>query len=327
MAIRPVFFVIDNAPYVKQVNIDFTFYSGFSITQKQKSFQELHRKFLVVYPNHNILEVSSKSDTALGVKLSAFNLPVKTSIREFTVETAFQSSKVFEFGGPYIDLLDKTSREAKKDERLRNSGKLISFEYFGKVYPLEPKDYFYNWLYLNSLNCNKSLIGELMNYTAFTDIEFNPDKSINCQAKAVALYVSLLKKGLLDEALNSQNEFLRIVYGNNCNNSNRYSQNEFQLNNLDNSITLANDNDSTNVQKGVKENYSEEKFTKQITLISSLINDIINICTNEQEQYLLEKTKKLRNEFENLISSNQILNKSDKKHIIEILEHDKNINQ
>ena len=37
---------------------------------------------------------------------------------------------------------------------------------------------------------------KLLNYDAFTDIEFSPDKSLNCQADAAALYVSLAKKGL-----------------------------------------------------------------------------------------------------------------------------------
>ena len=50
-------------------------------------------------------------------------------------------------------------------------------------------------------------------YDAFTDIEFNPKKSINCQAQAAAVYVSLEKQGLLLEALKSKEAFLNIVYG------------------------------------------------------------------------------------------------------------------
>ena len=33
-----------------------------------------------------------------------------------------------------------------------------------------------------------------MNYDAFTDIAFNLDKSINCQAEACAFYVALRKR-------------------------------------------------------------------------------------------------------------------------------------
>ena len=51
----------------------------------------------------------------------------------------------------------------------------------------------------------------LFKYKGFTDIEFNPQKSINCQARTVALLVSLLKLNLLDEALRSQDNFLAVV--------------------------------------------------------------------------------------------------------------------
>ncbi len=133
-------------------------------------------------------------------------------IRTFSVECAFQSSKVFEKGGPYTDLLDKSSREAKRDPRLRDSGKLIAFHCFNMEFPLEPKDYFYNWLYINALNLNKELANKIINYDSFSDIEFNPHKSINCQAKAAAIYVGLSKQDLLNEALESCENFLEIVY-------------------------------------------------------------------------------------------------------------------
>lgn len=54
-----------------------------------------------------ILEVSTKSTNPTGVALSAFNLKfyeIKTD-REYPLENIFQSSKVFERGGPYRDLL------------------------------------------------------------------------------------------------------------------------------------------------------------------------------------------------------------------------------
>ena len=51
-----------------------------------------------------------------------------------------------------------------------------------------------------------------MNYYAFTDIVFNPQKSLNCQAVAAAIYVSLRKQNLLQQALRDKNLFLKIVY-------------------------------------------------------------------------------------------------------------------
>ena len=61
------------------------------------------------------MKILIKSETDLGIKLRAFNLMINTKDnRIFSVEPAFQSSKVFELGGPYKDILDKSSCEAKK---------------------------------------------------------------------------------------------------------------------------------------------------------------------------------------------------------------------
>ena len=56
---------------------------------------------------------------------------------------------MFEHGGPYTDLYDVKPWEAKKDSRLRESGKVIGFNLFGKDFKSEPKDFFYNWIYIN----------------------------------------------------------------------------------------------------------------------------------------------------------------------------------
>lgn len=214
MAIRPVFVVSDEQQLFIKENVEFQFFSGFSEQQKKKSINSLHQAYL---NNNNktakILEISSKSEAELGVKLSAFNLMITTkSDKTFSVESAFQSSKVFEHGGPYKDLLLVSSRQAKKDDRLKNSGKLIAFQIDGKTFSTEPKTYFYNWLYINALHLHDDLSEKVLYYDAFTDIEFNPQKSINCQAEAVAIYVSLHRQGLLKDALKGKDEFLEIVY-------------------------------------------------------------------------------------------------------------------
>ncbi|MBE5991340.1 MAG: hypothetical protein E7247_02955 [Paenibacillaceae bacterium] len=212
MAIRPVYISELLSPYVNECEVDFDYFPGFSVAQKQRSFRSLHERFSEKYPQYKVLEISSKSNIELGVLLSAFNLMITTKNRSFSVENAFQSSKVFERGGPYIDLLDKTSKTAKRDERLKNSGRLIAFKYFNNQYPLEPKDYFYNWLYINALKLNTELAKEIVEYEAFTDIEFNPQRSINCQARSAAIFVGLSKTNMLDKALRSQRDFLSIVY-------------------------------------------------------------------------------------------------------------------
>lgn len=214
MAERPIYIPCCSGELLVETKyVEFTWFAGMAPTQRQKSVISLHeearRVGLCVHP----LEVSSKSPVPLGVQLSAFNLSVETEKhkRTFTVETAFQSSKVFRSGGPYKDLLYGSSRAAKQDPRLRESGQLTKFDFFGTVWPLEPKTAFYDWLYLNALRKNPLAIDALKEYDAFTDIEFNPKKSINCQAYSVALYKSLACRGMIEVALSGKQEFLEIL--------------------------------------------------------------------------------------------------------------------
>lgn len=212
MATRPVFIpIFEDDSLIKKDNIEFQYYSGFSVGQKQKSIVSLHEAIHEKYGFKNILEVSSKSQDQLGIDLSAFNLMIfdKKSNKKFSVECAFQSSKVFEQGGPFIDLLDRTSREAKKDQRLKESGELLKFIFYDREWDLLPRTAFYDWLYINALNANPQYHEELSQYQAFTDIEFNPEKSINCQANSIAMFLSLKQKGLLDQVKN-QKTFLDL---------------------------------------------------------------------------------------------------------------------
>jgi len=214
MAVRPIYIpVVDHE--IKKVdimNIDFKWFPGMSKVQKQKSIDSLHMeaKKKKITP---ILEISSKSKIPLGVELSAFNLMITTkkNRKSFSVETAFQSSKVFEKGGPFTDLLEGTSMQAKKDIRLKESGDLIGFDFFSTKFSIKPRTFFYDWLYINALEQNKKLANQLVDYAGFSDIEFNPKKSINCQAYSAALYVSLIKSGNIEEALSSPKNFLNIL--------------------------------------------------------------------------------------------------------------------
>ena len=212
MAIRPVFIPLKEVVGVQEKNIDFKWHSGFAVSQKQKSIKEMHEA-AANYGYHSVLEVSSKSESNLGTSLSAFNLKfiTKKKGKEFSVESAFQGSKVFKSGGPYIDLFYKEPKDAKRDPRLKTSGNLSHFIFFGVEFPSEPLTFFYDWLYINALNNSDLPVSELLIYDGFTDIEFNPNKSINCQAHAVALYVSLVRCNVLCDALESPEEFLRIA--------------------------------------------------------------------------------------------------------------------
>ncbi|MFL6876884.1 DUF6977 family protein [Pseudomonas marginalis] len=216
MASRPVFIPTPGAETLaRTTSIDFKWFPGMSVAQKQRSIDSLHASARETIPVvREILEVSSKSKDKLGVALSAFNLTFTTRKQNFTmsVECAFQGSKVFERGGPFKDLFTRTSREAKLDERIKNSGRLVRFSFYGTDWQLEPRTAFYDWLYINALKKQPmNVIDEILSYSAFTDIEFNPEKSINCQAYSIALFVSLHKQNLLDQATASKESFLETV--------------------------------------------------------------------------------------------------------------------
>jgi len=213
MANRPVYLPgVKGKALVTPVNVEFKWVAGMAATQKQKSIRSLHAAAAQRNIAH-ILEISSKSESPLGVKLSAFNLHIATpSGMKTTVENGFQASKVFRNGGPYIDLLEKTPREAKKDSRLNTSGDLIGFRLEGEDWPTRPLTAFYDWIYLSALRQSPTLAEQLLGFDGFTDIEFNPDRSLNCQAASAALFVALSRRGELETATSSRDAFLeRLV--------------------------------------------------------------------------------------------------------------------
>lgn len=177
---------------VDKKSIEFQWHPGFSKSQKQKCIQSLHQAYFDETGNKNILEISSSSKKELGVKASAFNLQVSFGQEKSSVECFYQASKVFELGGPYLDIKQKSSYEAKKDIRIKNSGRLKYFLFEDVKWELN--DGFYDWLYLNALLENEMLSAALLKYEAFTDIAFNPKKSFNCQAYSAAMFVSLTRK-------------------------------------------------------------------------------------------------------------------------------------
>lgn len=215
MAMRPIFMpCFDGPQLVVTRHIEFQWHPGMTISQSQKSIASLHGQAQRRLDVDRVLEISSKSSDELGVKLSAFNLMIRTVryAREFSLECAFQASKVFEQGGPFTDLLSARSVDAKRDPRLKESGRLVGFRFFGVDWDLEPKTAFYDWLYINALHKHRDLADEVLAYRAFSDIAFNPGRSVNCQAYAAALYISLHERGLLDDALlRNKNHYLATI--------------------------------------------------------------------------------------------------------------------
>ena len=212
MALRPIFIpYFEGLRFVREIPIEFAWSPGFAPVQKKKNVAALHEA-AKAKGFSRLLEVSTKSEEKLGQRLSAFNMPIEIGDGSMiTIECAFQGSKVFEHGGPYTDIYRGTSREAKKDERLRSSGRVIGFCFEGIAVPPEPKTAFYDWLYARALAPHREFLSRFDAYDGFTDIEFNPEKSINCQARSCALFVSLVRKGFLEDAISTPARFIEIV--------------------------------------------------------------------------------------------------------------------
>lgn len=212
MAERPIFVaVIEGSALVKEVSLRLEWHAGFAAVQKEKNIAGLHAAAAAAGYNP-VLEVSTKSAMIIGRHLSAFHLTVSSERNgQIPLECVFQGSKVFENGGPFIDLYTTSAREARRDPRLLQSGKLTGFQFEGLAFPLEPTTVFYDWLYLTAIFHHREWLKRLFRYAAFSDIEFNPQRSINCQARSCALFVSLMKRELLEEALASPTQFISLL--------------------------------------------------------------------------------------------------------------------
>jgi hypothetical protein len=212
VAERPVFISSpDESGFVETLSCSLVWSPGFALSQKQKNIKALHESAAKAGYSP-LLEISTKSDDHLGRQLSAFNLKVRCQeFGEIPLECAFQGGKVFQRGGPFTDLYQAEPRDAKRDHRLQNSGRLVGFSFENRRFPLEPKTAFYDWLYISALLPQRESFDQLCQYVGFTDIEFNPERSINCQARSCALFVALTKGHLLDEAMSSETAFVRLL--------------------------------------------------------------------------------------------------------------------
>lgn len=201
MATRLAFYAKNNKIYSQAVN--FEWMPGLSAAQKKRSMANMHRVI-----NGKALEVSTKSDKEIGVKLSAFNL----RLNGVPLENIFQSSKCFAAGGPYKDLLAVSPKEAKRDERLKNSGLLKSFEFENESWDLEPKTAFYDYIYVRAVKESVPLeeLKQILEYDYFTDIEFNHAKSLNTQARSIGIVKVLLQIFGEIPDVRSKEEFLRF---------------------------------------------------------------------------------------------------------------------
>lgn len=228
MSRRPYFAPCkDSTGYDKYLSPEFGWHGGFALSQQQKNVSALHEAIKRMHgAGTRVLEVSTRSLEPLGKSLSAHNLMLSEGVlRGVTVENAFQCSKVYrrmsgeEVYGPYPEYMNNRSKLIKRQIRERLalamdstvdtgdkalvdyiSGRfsLKAFQVGDKTYSLEPKIAFYALLYCTALHAllkqSPHLWEELCGYDYFTDIAFNPEKSLNCQAAMVCFYITLRRR-------------------------------------------------------------------------------------------------------------------------------------
>lgn len=207
MAERSVFISKPYYPFFEEIRVQLDWFSGFALSQKRKCEIGLHKNFLNCYPGHRVLEVSSSSLNELGYRLSAMNLKKNTAQGMTTVESAFQSSRVYMDEdrqiGPFPEYLFLAGWECKKHVKAISKG-LHSYQYEYEGYTFYAPDFhvslFYDFLYLNALleKENQEITKGLLEgkYSAFTDLATT---SLNSQARSCAIFAGLAEVGLTDE--------------------------------------------------------------------------------------------------------------------------------
>jgi hypothetical protein len=212
MAIRPIFVPKGGTgPLVETVPIEIKWHGGFAASQKQKNIMALHEKAdLLGY--RPILEISTKSLEEVGRRLSAFNLKIKVGNEMKTLESVYQSSKVFSESKQHLELMDLPPGEAKKRVRQLGQGEIIEFRFNDDVFPTEPKNAFYDWLYIKAITPYEEWIRKNLHYKAYSDIEFTPNKSINCQARAVAEFHALSLRGIAQKSAQNFDFFQNMLF-------------------------------------------------------------------------------------------------------------------
>ena len=208
MASRPVFFVTTpQKGWVRVEMVSFEWFPGMSLAQKRRSIDAMQAAAQKLAPDCSLLEISTKSAAADGRALSGFELCLDARGKRMPVESLFQGSKLCRAPGgaavPYQDLYGEDAVTAKRDPRLA-ACHLAGFRLFDEDWPLSPwppmtpgqadalpPSAFYDFLYFRALLQQPALAAKARAFDGFTDLEFTPGKSDNCQAFSAALFVSL----------------------------------------------------------------------------------------------------------------------------------------
>lgn len=214
MAIRPVF-VPDLDPDILQLvhehEVDFQWVADRSAEGKIKNIAKLH----AAAGHRNLeplLEVSKASLDPLGTHISPANLAVEDD-RSFLVPllAAFQGSKLFAAAGPFTDLYRKPLDVIAGDERLTKSGPPVGFRFRGLEWGPKAESLFYDWLVMHALFRYRRVRAGIGLFAGFTEIDFRPRKDSICHARSCAFFAALSAKKLLDEVLDDQDRFIKVM--------------------------------------------------------------------------------------------------------------------
>lgn len=157
-----------------------------------------------------VLEVSTKSKEYVGVELSAFNL----KLDGYSLESVYQSSKVFNDGTTCESLLELAPLAAKHSSLLSNKSGIKCFRWDGYDWDASTGSAFYDWIYIKAFmqtDWSQTMIKTkptLDEYDVFTDFHFNKNTGLNCQARSVALYVLLYRNFLLRAVMSTPDNFI-----------------------------------------------------------------------------------------------------------------------
>lgn len=208
MAHRPIFIAGNlTGPLFKEVSIQFKWHPGLAASQRRKCVHSLHEAAKDI-GCPDILEVSTKSGHELGRRLSAFRLDVSLSQIKTKIECMYQGAKVFEKGGPFPELFKAKPIEAKRFFKQKDLGLIKWFDVGGTLYENLPFHAFYDWLFLRALSQHQDFLREgLAPFSGFSDIEFNPARSINTQARTIAIIKTLIARRELDRCAEDYNYF------------------------------------------------------------------------------------------------------------------------
>ena len=199
MAKRPLFIPQKKSVGVTRIDVEFVYVSGMARSQKQKCIRSLHQTIQNKGYAQRILEISTSSESPLGVKTSAFHLTIQDPIDgPLFVESVYHSTKLFQ-GKRDLSLRMLGSRDAKKKANalFQEFGAIDGYRYKGVSFPQHPKELCFTWLYFLGLQgLSQEETKSLVTFDGFTDLNFRSDSKGNCQAHAMALFVSLMLNGV-----------------------------------------------------------------------------------------------------------------------------------